>query len=663
MKKITVCDRTLGAGAKLLNYKIKKAFCDIIINSLEKANVDVIEIGVLKNETYDEGRRVFNDISLISNIGTTSSKKAVSMRIDEDIDFGNQKNKCIDIVSIEIDLSKVGILVDCVEKVAKIECINKLGYMTELHFVLNNEFNIDDIVLLSKRINFNGIVLEDQMGVYGTIKLFQLFSELDRRIDKNIYIGYFGQNSLNQCSSIVYELLKAGFNRNLMINTCLNGVFGGAGTSKTELICTHINAISNSHYDIDELQKVVNNYIYNIFWEFNYTYDSQTIILSENKLNPEIKYELKNRKVSDVLELSTKGILYSNSKKERKRGILDFCHKKSELAVIVLTANRFWTMCWWLKSAVLHCSQNNVDLIVYDSSSDDSTRRVTERTIEDGYTNVIYKRYGGVYDGFSLDHKVLEAYKEFGKDYKYLWLIRDGLVPTTDYCFERLKEQMDAGVRCIIVDAAFRNNNQKFTKTYLGKEDAESLLSEQIARLQTLGTLIVSSDYASELIKNVPLNEDTYSLWQMAAPFHMFSQKPEKIVFLTDEVFIYNLKGSKTHFWSKGTNYLKQWCTRWIAVIDGMPCEYDNVKSKNYQVYTCDFHPFTAQQIIKLRAENVTNLRVISDFKKDLVRVTKTSIFFIYLVQLISPKMIQFAKNNSQKRLFRIIRKLVLSIS
>ncbi len=311
---------------------------------------------------------------------------------------------------------------------------------------------------------------------------------------------------------------------------------------------------------------------------------------------------------------------------------------KKKLSIIVPTANREAAIDNWLKETSKDANMYGIDLIIYDGSSNDKTKDVVQKYKSQGNKNVIYSKYDGFFDGFSLDHKIIAAYEEYAADYEYIWIIRDGLIPCIDSFYNRLNDYMSEGYPCIIVDADFRNfyaNKEVFYGDI--RKDYEKFLTEQAHRLQTLGMLIFSSEFALDLIKHVPLDDKVYSLWQMAAPFHFYVRKSFKVVFYVGRTFVGNREGHKGHFWQSGEKLFKQWGERWCNVIDNLPSEYDNAKNKVIKLYTYDFHPFSPIIIAELRAYSNFNYRIVCKYEECIKRVSNTPIKFIKFVSL-TPK-------------------------
>lgn len=302
-----------------------------------------------------------------------------------------------------------------------------------------------------------------------------------------------------------------------------------------------------------------------------------------------------------------------------------------KLVIVVPTANRHCAIDYWLQESAPEAKELGVDLVVYDSSDDAYTKEVTEKYISNGYKNVIYHRYQGYFDGVSLDHKLISIYEDYASYYEYIWIIRDGLIPRISSFYNRLMKYISEKYQCIIVDALYRNGYVSKEVIYNStKAEYKKLLEEQVFRMQTLGMLIFSSDFAINLINEVPVDEKVYSLWQMAAPLHYFANHDMKIVFCIEDAFTYNPNCFKGHFWQAGEKLYQQWGVRWCKVIDSLPLDYQPVCEKVYKIYTCDFHPFKPTTVAELRVNGSLNFQMIKKYKTVLKKVTDTPIWFFY---------------------------------
>lgn len=326
---------------------------------------------------------------------------------------------------------------------------------------------------------------------------------------------------------------------------------------------------------------------------------------------------------------------HSFSQEKAYNYLKSYEQSRLSLGIVIPTCNRPKAIEYLLNYGAVLYRRFGIDVVIYDSSGDDETKAVAEKMYKNGYYNVVYRRYTGEFDGFSLDHKIINAYKEFDGTYDYIWMCRDGLIPVVDEIIEKIRHYAKMKIGCFIVDTKSRTNGVEIERIYSSAEDSQNLLLEQADRLQTLGMLIFSSEYARTLIEKEPLSDENYSLWQMVAPIRLFAREPYKIVFFTKNVFAPNYGAATTHFWSKAEKLLEQWAYRWHHVITSLPKQYDGVKKECMMVYTVDFHPFMVRNVLEMGGWGGLSLKLVKKYKKYLQAVTKTPLWIFYFSALV----------------------------
>lgn len=335
---------------------------------------------------------------------------------------------------------------------------------------------------------------------------------------------------------------------------------------------------------------------------------------------------------------------------------------KLSVGIIIPTCNRPEAIRFLLAYSAPLDRRLGVDIIIYDSSDNELTQEIVNEFRRDGYYNVFYQRYNGLFDGFSLDHKIIQIYKDYADYYDYIWVCRDGLIPIIDEIIEKLRYYKKVNVGCIIVDSKFRNEGIEKEKCYRTINDCVQFLREQASRLQTLGMLIFSGEFAKRLVATEPINDSNYSLWQMAAPFHAFAKSPFEVVFFTRNVFALNEHAAIAHFWGKAEKTIRQWGERWYHIIMDMPEVYNDAKKDCLMVYTVDFHPFSAKRVMELRIYGGLNIDLVHKNSAILKQVSQTPMWYFYTISL-CPKwilkvFIRYGK--SHESVFNRIRKKLL---
>ena len=296
------------------------------------------------------------------------------------------------------------------------------------------------------------------------------------------------------------------------------------------------------------------------------------------------------------------------------------------MVIIVPTCNRSASIENFLSTSVMCLWKYGIDIVIYDSSSDTKTEAVTRNFQIDGYDNVIYERYTGEFDGFSLDQKVITAYKDH-LNYEYIWVIRDGLIPMIDMVYEKLLKLAQGKTECIVIDASYRNDGIHLQKEYT---NPKLFFAENSARITVLGTLIFRNTVMESILENQPLNKYTYSLWLAAALLRELAVHSFSIALLIDDLFIYNVKGTPNSFWNQSGKALRQWAERWYQIIINLPEIYDEEKINALKIDMFDFHPFHLESLLRMRGNGGVNLSLIKEYKKYFSYVCNTSIWKFY---------------------------------
>ena len=217
--------------------------------------------------------------------------------------------------------------------------------------------------------------------------------------------------------------------------------------------------------------------------------------------------------VSDQVEIFkeiSKEDAFHFSKQAANRALMAYRKKKLNMVVVIPTANRPMSIDALLFSAAKDLLRYGIDIVIYDSSEDEKTHAVTANFQLDGYDNVSYKRYTGPYDGFSIDEKVISAYREH-LDYDYIWACRDGLIPTPSEFYHDLITAVEDGTDYIVVDSLYRNNYRYCYKKYT---DCLEFFADNSARTTILGSIIFKSKALNRILSHYPLNDSNYMRWQ-----------------------------------------------------------------------------------------------------------------------------------------------------
>lgn len=232
------------------------------------------------------------------------------------------------------------------------------------------------------------------------------------------------------------------------------------------------------------------------------------------------------------------------------------------------------------------------------------------------------------------------------------------MIISIENCYGKLKNYMEKGYECIVVDASFRNYHKECKREYTKNNDKKDFFKDNAVRMVTLGTLIFSSDFVKKLIEDYPINDENYSLWQMATPFHYYSKNDIKAVTYIGNVFYYNNIGTLNSFWNKAGKAFKQWVERWYHIIYSMPNIYDEIKSEIMKIEMFDFHPFYLNSLIRMRANGGFDIKLLNEYKDYLPKVSDTSMKKFYIAALMPRCLAKLIINHENNRCIKKIKSI-----
>ena len=324
-------------------------------------------------------------------------------------------------------------------------------------------------------------------------------------------------------------------------------------------------------------------------------------------------------------------IIYSE--KKARKYLREYRKKHLNMVIVIPTCNRCTSIDYLLFKSVKELWFWGIDVVVYDSSSDDRTEAVVKNFILDGYDNIIYKRYRGAFDGFSIDQKVIDALREH-LDYDYIWVMRDGLVPILKSVYDKFLKIFKDRPEIVVVDSSCRNNGDHYIKKY---SDCPLFFLENMARATVMGCLILSSNTAHYAIDHYAIDQSNYSLWLATVPFYYCAEKQTAPILYIDDVFEYNIASSKNLFWNKSGRAFEQWGYRWDTIITALPSVYDEYKPLVEKIEMYDFHPFSMESLLRMRGNGGLTLRLIRKYQDKIPKVCNTPIWK-FMLAAVMPK-------------------------
>lgn len=265
MNNIEILDCTLRDGGFINNWEFGK---DCIINIVERlsiANIDIIEIGYLREKAKEDVNSTqFPNTKFVNNLipkHVYEKTKIVAI-----LDFGAcsidniyPASEChLHGIRLTFKRSEIDSAFSFAEK------LQSKGYEVYIQPVNIMDYSSSEILNLtekSNKINPASLCLVDTYGFMDKRDLVKRFYLLDSNLAPQIKIGYHSHNNFQLAYSNSVELIDQHTKRNIILDTSVFGMGKGAGNANTELIAYYINQRENGKYDIDQLLEIADIYI------------------------------------------------------------------------------------------------------------------------------------------------------------------------------------------------------------------------------------------------------------------------------------------------------------------------------------------------------------------------------------------------------------------
>lgn len=289
MSKVHLLDCTLRDGGYINDWRFGKAAIDDMIMKLEKTDVDILELGFLKNEPYYVDRTVFNDAKQISKL---ISNKKENMLYAAMIEVVNPLplEQVEEASKTDIDVIRVIVWKRMLkEGFNYCKGIVEKGYRLCVQPARVDQYSDEEfigMVKLFKQLNPMAIYVVDSWGTQNSKSLLHYLKLADENMGKEICLGYHGHNNLMQAYKVAVDFIEAGFDRDIIVDASVYGIGRGAGNLNSELIARYMNEELGKDYKIEPMIEIYSKYLQDIYEECPWGFSMPHYITAIHNCNP-----------------------------------------------------------------------------------------------------------------------------------------------------------------------------------------------------------------------------------------------------------------------------------------------------------------------------------------------------------------------------------------
>ena len=271
-------DCTLRDGAYIVDAKFGTSAIKGIIDKLQKANIEIIECGWLKNTEHKIGTTFFHVPEDISKYVNKKSEKSIFVAmIDWDrYDLSNlpqNNNSILDAIRVVFPRGKAK------EGIEVGRQILAKGYKVFFQAANTLAYTDEELVELAECVNgidAEALSIVDTFGAMYEEDLDRIIEKLDETLDPRIKLGFHSHNNQQLSFALTqYFVNRLQYSeRDVVVDASLCGMGRGAGNTTTELAASFLNRKYDCGYEMDQILDAID--LYMGYFKENYSWGYST---------------------------------------------------------------------------------------------------------------------------------------------------------------------------------------------------------------------------------------------------------------------------------------------------------------------------------------------------------------------------------------------------
>lgn len=319
MNRIQLLDCTLRDGGYLNDWKFGRN-TKIILDSLDKANMDMIECGFLTECEYDGKHTLFPDTPYVNRLFSKEREELpflVAM-----IAMGEKEihpSKISDASETLVQGIRLTFHLPEKEKaLAWGKILMEKGYKVFMQPVGSANYSDEELLSVIRDINEMkpyAFYLVDTLGTMYQQDIKRLLYLVDNNLAEDICLGLHSHNNMQMSFANAQEMIHFPTKRTLFIDCCIYGMGRGAGNLCSELLCGYLNTIEPDRYDTLPLIESIDRCLMYFFSKCPWGYSTAYYLAASCHCHPNYATFLLAKQKLSVCEIAE--ILKELPEKER----------------------------------------------------------------------------------------------------------------------------------------------------------------------------------------------------------------------------------------------------------------------------------------------------------------------------------------------------------
>lgn len=314
MGKKYLLDCTLRDGGYLNNWGFGEKTIWEVTEKLAKANVDVIEVGFLRDEENQKDRSVWNSPCAVMKDIPSRQKNVIYAAM---VEIGNplplekippRSAETVDVIRVIIWGSKLQESFDYCKGIAE------KGYGVSIQVERTNQYSDEEFHALTRKFGEMhpfSLYVVDSNGVMCQRRILEYLKIADEELPHDTILGYHGHNNRLQTVGAAESFVELGLKRDIIIDGSIRGIGRSSGNLHTELFAEYMNEYWSTSYDIPTMLEIYQEYIDPIYQKTPWGFSMETFITARHICNSAYAdfftndYPLTLREMDGVISLFT----------------------------------------------------------------------------------------------------------------------------------------------------------------------------------------------------------------------------------------------------------------------------------------------------------------------------------------------------------------------
>ena len=270
MKTIKLLDCTLRDGGRLFDCKFNDYEIAEICNRLSKSNINIIEIGFIRDPTnvsYLKNSTFFTNIEQANKFVPDNTDTEFVAFVDYGMFNLDTLPPCSGkgVTGLRVGFTKKNYDTDKENVLKTLKDVKSRGYRLYVQGVNSlgyTEAQYAEVIDMINELHPYSFGIVDTYGAMYPSDVERLYRLVDQRLDKDIALDFHAHNNkqLAFANSIIITKLCAE-SRTLIIDGTLEGMGKCAGNLNIELMACYLNDEFNYGYDYDEILDTIDEFI------------------------------------------------------------------------------------------------------------------------------------------------------------------------------------------------------------------------------------------------------------------------------------------------------------------------------------------------------------------------------------------------------------------